>query len=53
MKELHEKLLIWLAWRLPKGLAKWVAIRVMTFDSEGNPGERTAAESLDAWATNG
>ena len=48
-----ERFLTWLAWKLPRELVKWAAIRVMTYNYNGNPGERTAGESLDAWRSEG
>jgi hypothetical protein len=44
-----ERLLIWLAWHLPRGVAYWAFVRVATWKCEGNPAERTAVESLRAW----
>lgn len=44
-----EKLLIWLSWKLPKNLAYWAAIRVMTYNYGGSPCDRTCADALKGW----
>lgn len=51
---MKEKILIWLAWKMPRGLAKWAAIRVMTAGRHGepyaeNPAERTCGHALNSW----
>ena len=46
---MKEKILIWLAWRMPHDLVYWCAIRVMTFCYGGSPDARTCAEALDAF----
>lgn len=40
---------MWLAYRLPRRLAYWAFIRVQTFNCQGNPAERAAPDSMDAW----
>jgi hypothetical protein len=48
-----ESLLMWLAWKLPRGLAYWAAIRVITHASYKRPTKKmdslTPAECLKAW----
>ena len=50
-----EKLMIWLAWKLPRSLAKWAAVRVMTTASaadrfvDKSPEELTCSEVLKEW----
>ena len=40
-----ENLYIWISWHLPKELAYWTFIRVVTTDCKGNPGESTCNEA--------
>jgi hypothetical protein len=57
-KELTENAIIFVAYRLPKRLAYWCAIRLASGNGnggayEGNPGDRTCADMLKAhnsWA---
>lgn len=45
----REKLVIWVSWHLPAGLVYWSAIRLMTKNYGGNPGDRTCGDALQAW----
>jgi hypothetical protein len=49
MRELVEKFWTWLAWRLPRGLVYWCAIRVLTDGHALGPDERKVSEALQAW----
>ena len=44
-----ESIWLWIAWHLPRGLAHWVAIRVMTEGCLGHPGEQTCGEVIARW----
>lgn len=49
-----EKLTMWLAWRLPRRLAYWCAIRVLAHGTTGKFSgqvvpELTATEALKRW----
>jgi len=46
---LQEKLVIWLAWHLPKRVVYWAFIRVATYDYQFDPGGRTVSHALDRW----
>lgn len=50
---MKEKLLIWLAWKMPASLAKWVFVRVATAASIELPdremGSITCVEALEKW----
>jgi hypothetical protein len=53
-----EKIWQWLAWRLPRGLVYWCAIRVMAHATTGRYGttvvpELPAMEALSRWETAG
>jgi len=45
----RDRLVIWLAWKLPRRLAYWVFIRVATYDYQFDPGGRTVSHALDCW----
>ena len=48
--KLREKVLLWMVWRLlPRSVAYWATVRVVTSDYPGNPGERTALDALRSW----
>ncbi len=46
-----EKLMIWLAWKLPRRLAKWAAVRVIVAGTpdDQSPEETLGAEALERW----
>lgn len=49
-----EKLQMWFAWRLPKWLVKWAAVRLMAHATTGEYGstvvpELTAMDALKRW----
>ncbi len=44
-----ERFYIWLAWRLPKELARWTFVRVATFNEMGTPGETKCLDALKRW----
>lgn len=52
-----ENFYIWLAWKLPKRLAYWAAVRVSTFASgtdefaKTEPGKIPVTKALEAWRT--
>lgn len=48
-QRVEEKVLMWLAWHLPRGVVYWAAIRLMTLGCLGSPADRTCAEALQAW----
>ncbi len=48
-----ERFMTWLAWKLPRELVKWAAVRVMTYECTDDPTTRTAGESLRVWAGKG
>ena len=39
-----EKILIWIAWRLPKTLVKWCGIRIGAFATQGEYGDTIVPE---------
>lgn len=45
-----EKFWIWLAWKLPRALAKWAFLRVSTNGEEGNPNDTKAGDALRRWS---
>lgn len=52
--EKKDKLQMWLAWRLPKWLVKWAAVRLMVHATTGEYGstvvtELTAMDALKRW----
>lgn len=52
----REKALIWFAWKLPKSLAYWAAIRVIAHATQGQYSNQivpdlTAADALKRWET--
>lgn len=52
--ELHrllENLSIWVSWHVPRCIAYWCAIRVMTYSYGGSPCERSCADALKGWET--
>jgi len=44
-----ERFVIWLSWRLPRRLAYWCAIRVMTHNYGGSPCDRSCTDALKGW----
>ena len=50
----QEKFWVWLAWRLPRPLVKWAAVRLMSaatvgkYSSQSVP-ELTAVQALERW----
>lgn len=51
-----EKLCIWVAWRLPKALVMWCALRVIAYATQGQYGntvvpDLTAMDALKRWET--
>lgn len=53
VRETIEKIVIFIAFRVPKSVAYWCAIRLASGDGTGksyagNPGERTCADMLKA-----
>lgn len=51
---MKEKLQIFIAWRLPKGVVYWCAIRLMAHATQGKYGnqivpELTAMDALKRW----
>lgn len=49
-----EKAQMWIAWKLPKWLAKWAAVRVIAHATTAqhgptSPGELTAIDALKRW----
>lgn len=56
MQKAKEAFLIWIAWRLPKSLIKWCAIRLMAHATVGEYAnqvvpELMAMEALKRWET--
>ena len=54
---MKEKLCIWLAWKLPRGLVYWCAIRLMAHATTGDYGhvivpELLAMDALKRWDLN-
>lgn len=54
---MREKLLIWIAWHLPKELVKWCYIRVGVYATTGEYGntvvpEITMTDALKRWYDN-
>ena len=47
----RERVRIWLAWRLPRSVAYWAMVRVVTSDYDGDPTERSVVEALERWGT--
>lgn len=49
------KVFTWLAWKLPRGLVYWCAIRVMTDADPSNkyPMEQTCGDVCKKWANGG
>ena len=41
---LLEKLQIWVAWRMPRWLVKWCAVRVMTNATQGTHSSQTVPD---------
>jgi len=50
--ELIEKMWIWIAWRLPRGLVYWCAIRLTTWRHPLNPDAQSVTNALQAWRLN-
>ena len=51
---MFDKIYCWLAWKLPKNLVKWCAVRLMTNASVGKHSsmvmsEITCIQALQAW----
>ena len=49
IEKLREKVLTWIAWKLPRPVAYWATIRVATFNYDGNPGERSVLDALNGF----
>ena len=50
---MKEKLMIWIAWHLPKSLVKWAAVRVFAYASSTAELSNKAAGSITCFdATN-
>ena len=47
--KVREKFLVWIVWRLPRSVAYWATVRVVTSDYDDNPSDRTALDALNAW----
>jgi hypothetical protein len=45
----RERLAIWLSWRVPRLLARWVFVRVAVHGYNEYPADRTTGEALRAW----
>ena len=43
------RLTTWLAWKLPRRLAYWAAVRVAIHNVDEYPGDRTVFEILEGW----
>ena len=55
---MKEKLLMWLAWRMPRSLAYWCAIRVGAHATQGQYGNQVVPDlkfmdALQRWDTQG
>ena len=46
---IRERLIIWLAWRLPRIVAYWAFVRVQTANYGGNPSDRSATDAMKSW----
>jgi hypothetical protein len=44
-----EKFWIWVAWRMPRELVYWCAIRLLTDKNPLNPDARIASDALKSW----
>lgn len=42
----REKLLMWIAWKIPKSIAYWVFVRCATQTKEPYPAERTCLQVM-------
>lgn len=54
-REAHERALMAIAWRLPRSIAYWAAIRVMAHATTGKHGntlvpELRATEAIERWS---
>jgi hypothetical protein len=43
------KFWMWLAWALPRPLVYWATIRLVTWECEGSPADRSIVDSLKVW----
>jgi hypothetical protein len=58
MDRIKERMYIWIAYRLPRDLVKWCAIRVMAYACDGEwrdqiVPELTAMDALGRWNSGG
>lgn len=44
-----EQLRMWIAWHLPKAIAKWAFIRVAVHDINEYPGDQTVSQAMARW----
>ena len=56
MRDMKEKIIMKIAWALPKELAYWVAIRVIAYGTQGQYGNQSvpefrAMDALQRWRT--
>ena len=52
--KIKEKIQMWFAWKLPRWLVKWAAVRLMASATQGKHSstivpELTAMQALDRW----
>lgn len=45
----QERLVMWVAWHLPKEVVKWACVRVAVHEEQGNPGDVTMSYALNRW----
>lgn len=53
LEQSWERVIIWVAWHLPRRVAYWAFIRVGVHDYNLDPGGRTLAHALNHWASEG
>ena len=44
-----ENVQLWISSHMPRSIAYWCAIRVMTYKYGGSPSDRSCADALKAW----
>lgn len=49
VEKYRERVLLWIAWRLPRAVAYWAAVRVMVEGYDENPAERPIVDALNDW----
>lgn len=49
IKRTAERILIWIAWHLPRKLVMWSTIRLATTNYAGHPGDLTVMDALKRW----